>query len=86
MQKVELEVETDATKLVTQVCGANYALDSEPIMIKEDSEYPDWLWTLNVKRPLPPLEEMDPNTKEYWLTVSRNMKRRRNKLNKLRRW
>ena len=37
--------------------------------LQEDSEYPDWLWTLEVKRPLPPLEEQDPNTKEYWLQV-----------------
>ena len=29
-----MEVETDTHKLVTQVCGANYQLDSEPIMIK----------------------------------------------------
>ena len=97
------QVETDAKKLVNQVCGANYVTGSDPILIKvrrssklkfhtispitslsvmrgdeisllrqflqEDSEYPDWLWTLDVKRPLPPLEEQDPNTKEYWLQV-----------------
>ena len=125
------QVETDAKKLVNQVCGANYVTGSDPILIKvrrssklkcqtispitslcvirgrfspltdayfdrsttneclnyiwvvfaideisllrqflqEDSEYPDWLWTLEVKRPLPPLEEQDPNTKEYWLQV-----------------
>ena len=39
-------------------------------MLQDDSEYPDWLWTLNVKRPLPPLEEQDPNTKQYWMQVS----------------
>ena len=54
--------------------------DSDPVMIRPDSEYPDWLWTLRVKRPLPPLEEQDPNTKEYWLQVVRDMKRRRNRL------
>ena len=57
MQKVILDVEEDANKLVSQVCGLNYQLDSDPILIKPDSEYPDWLWTLEVKRPLPPLEE-----------------------------
>ena len=25
--------------------------------VQEDSEYPEWLWTMSVKRPLPPLEE-----------------------------
>merc|ERR1712098_714123 len=87
MQKVILDVETDARKLVTQVCGLNYKLEGdhlvEPVMIKEDSEYPDWLWTLNVERPLPPLEERDPETKEYWMQVLRDMKRKRNKLHSL---
>merc|ERR1712226_30500 len=77
MQKVSLDVETDAKKLVTEVCGLNYTLGSDPIMIKDDSEYPEWLWTISVTRPLPPLSEMDPNTKAYWLTVERDMKRRR---------
>jgi len=83
MQKKILDVEEDAHKLVSQVCGLNYQIDSDPIMIKPDSEYPDWLWTLEVKRPLPPLEERDPNTKEYWLQVQRDVRRERNKLMKL---
>ena len=58
MQKAILDVEEDANKLVTEVCGLNYQLETDPILIKPDSEYPDWLWTINVKRPLPPLEEM----------------------------
>ena len=57
MQKVILDVEEDANKLVSQVCGLNYQLDSDPVLIKPDSEYPDWLWTINIQRPLPPLEE-----------------------------
>merc|ERR1712013_853133 len=85
MVKIQLEVEKDAKKLVSQVCGANYITGSDPILIKDDSEYPDWLRTLNVKRPLPPLEEQDPNTKQYWMQVQRDMRRRRNKLNKLKR-
>ena len=57
MQKAILDVEEDAHKLVSQVCGLNYQEDTEPVMIKPDSEYPDWLWTIGVDRPLPPLEE-----------------------------
>lgn len=83
MQKAILDVEEDANKLVTEVCGLNYQLETDPVLIKPDSEYPDWLWTINVKRPLPPLEEMDPNTKEYWMQVRRDMRRARNKLMKL---
>lgn len=28
-----------------------------PVGLQEASEYPEWLWTMSVKRPLPPLEE-----------------------------
>ena len=70
-----------------QVCGLNYATEgplAEPVFIKPDSEYPDWLWTIETKRPLPPLEERtDTDTREYWLHVQRDMKRRRNKLHSL---
>ena len=84
MQKAVLDVETDAHKLVSQVCGLNYKLEGDPVMIKPDSEYPDWIWTIDVNRPLPPLEEQDPNTKAYWLQVKRDMTRQKNKLMKLR--
>ena len=72
--------------MVNYVCGLNYRIDEghqEPVKIKEDSEYPDWLWTIDVTRPLPPLEERDPNTKEYWLQVQRDMKRQYNRLSKI---
>ena len=85
MVKPDLDVETDAKKLVSTVCGLNYRIDGEQeaVKIREDSEYPDWLWTISVKRPLPPLEEQDPNTKEYWLQVVRDMKRMRNRVGKI---
>ena len=53
-------VEFVLVQLVSQVCGLNYQLEgplSEPIPIKEDAEYPDWLFKLDIKRPKPPLEE-----------------------------
>ena len=43
------------------MCGLNYATEgplSEPILIKPDSEYPDWLFTINIKRPKPSLDEL----------------------------
>ena len=86
MVKPDLDVETDAHKLVNYVCGLNYRIDeghTDPVKIRPDSEYPDWLWTINTKRPLPPLEEQDPNTKEYWMLVQRDMRRHRNRLMKV---
>ena len=43
------------------MCGLNYVTEgplSEPILIKPDSEYPDWLFTINIKRPKPSLDEL----------------------------
>ncbi|PVU93667.1 hypothetical protein BB561_003121 [Smittium simulii] len=30
----------------TRLAGINYRVDKEEVFAKEDSEYPDWLWTL----------------------------------------
>jgi large subunit ribosomal protein L54 len=58
-------VETDVNKLVNYVCGTNIYKEGEDVKIKPDSEYPSWLWTIRTGPP-PSLEEMDPNTKQYW--------------------
>ncbi|XP_055936466.1 39S ribosomal protein L54, mitochondrial-like [Argiope bruennichi] len=64
-QKKRLPAESDVKKLVNYCCGSNIYKEGEDVKLKDDSEYPDWLWTLRLGPP-PPLEEMDPNTKEYW--------------------
>ncbi|XP_042898265.1 large ribosomal subunit protein mL54 [Parasteatoda tepidariorum] len=64
-KKKPLPVETDPQKLVNYCCGCNINKEGEDPKLLEDSEYPEWLWTLRPGPP-PPLEEMDPNTKEYW--------------------
>ncbi|UYV67803.1 hypothetical protein LAZ67_5002107 [Cordylochernes scorpioides] len=69
VKKKRLPVETDPEKLVNYVCGLNYRKDGEPVKLKPDSEYPDWLWNLRLEPP-PPLHEMDPNTEEYWHKVA----------------
>lgn len=63
-KRFRLPVEQDVSKLMANCCGANYRKDGEEIKLKDDSEYPEWLW----KMPLKPrrLEEYDPATKEYW--------------------
>ena len=62
-----LDVETDPEKLVNFLCGGNYQLEGEPIKLKEKSEYPDWLWTMDIKRPKPKSWEIeDKNSKEFF--------------------
>ncbi|XP_014250290.1 39S ribosomal protein L54, mitochondrial [Cimex lectularius] len=82
MEKRILPVETDAKKLTSLLCGSNILKEGQDIELKPDSEYPDWLWKLNTGKP-PPLEEMDPETKEYWFKVRKMAIVKHNKLMKL---
>lgn len=45
-------------------------------MLREDSEYPEWLWEL--LEPKTPLSELTPNTKQYWRRQRKEMARERN--------
>lgn len=47
IEKKKLPVETDTTKLVNYVCGTGLTKTGEDVKLKDDSEYPEWLWTLN---------------------------------------
>ncbi|KMQ92445.1 39s ribosomal protein mitochondrial [Lasius niger] len=80
-EKKLLPVETDVNRLMTYVCGTNLYKEGEDVKIKSDSEYPSWLWTIRTG-PAPSLEELDPNTKQYWrklrlLGLKRNNKRQK---------
>lgn len=55
------------------------------LQIKGDSEYPEWLWHLNTGPP-PRIEELDPNTKQYWVRVRAAGMRRNNKLRSMRKF
>lgn len=48
LEKSELPVETDAKVLVKFVCGSNILKEGQDVELKPDSEYPDWLWNLNI--------------------------------------
>jgi large subunit ribosomal protein L54 len=62
-----LPVETDVDKLVTYCCGLNtLKTDGEEVKLKPDSEYPEWLWKLTLNG-APALEDMDPDTLDYWI-------------------
>ncbi|XP_050690223.1 39S ribosomal protein L54, mitochondrial-like [Eriocheir sinensis] len=86
VEKVRLPVETDPEKLVNYVCGSHPVKeDRQDIKLGPDEDYPDWLWTLRTGKP-PPLEEMDPNTKQYWRKLRTMAMREKNKLRKTQRF
>jgi len=79
VEKKILPVETDVNRLLSHVCGTNiYKEGGEDVTLKPDSEYPTWLWDIRTGPP-PPLEEMDPNTKQYWRRLRLLGLRRNNK-------
>ncbi|KAG0714778.1 39S ribosomal protein L54, mitochondrial [Chionoecetes opilio] len=86
MEKVRLPVESDAEKLVTHVMGSHPVKEGrEDVKLKDDSEYPDWLWTLRTGKP-PPLHELDSNSKEYWKRLRNLALKEQNKLKKLKKF
>ncbi|KAL5289093.1 MRPL54 family protein [Megaselia abdita] len=84
-EKKEIPVETDSNKLVNYVCGSNIMKTGQDVKIKPDSEYPAWLWEINYSRVIP-LEELDPNTKQYWRRLRKTALRRNNQLAKLKKF
>jgi len=85
VEKKVMPVETDPKRLVNFVCGSNIYIKGEDVKIKPDSEYPDWLWTIHTGPPKK-LEELDPETKQYWRKLRQVALRRNNQLQKLRKF
>ena len=68
------DVETDTNKLLSHCCGLNYRTEgdwSEPVELKPDTEYPDWLWKIDVKRPRPTSDELEYGTLEYFKALEK---------------
>ena len=77
-----MAVETDPEKLVKFCCGLNiYKTGGEEVPIKPDAEYPEWLWELTLDRG-PTLDEMQPDTLEWWSRKRRIALRYKNKLSR----
>nr|CAI5867841.1 unnamed protein product [Callosobruchus analis] len=85
MEKKVLPVETDPERLVNFACGTNIYKTGEDVKLKPHSEYPEWLWSIRLDKP-PPLEELDPNSKEYWRRLRKMAMRRNNQLQKLKKF
>ncbi|XP_041279367.1 39S ribosomal protein L54, mitochondrial isoform X1 [Onychostruthus taczanowskii] len=84
------EVCTDPTMLATHAMGVNYFKEGPEVALKPESEYPDCLTSSAFTPRLfkihlgPPkkLEELDPNSLEYWRRLRKYNTWQRNKLKK----
>jgi len=85
VEKKIMPVETDTYKLVNYVCGSNIYIKGEDIKVRPDSEYPDWLWNIHIGPPKK-LEDLDPETKQYWRKLRQIGCRRNNQLQKLKKF
>ncbi|XP_059948387.1 large ribosomal subunit protein mL54 [Mesoplodon densirostris] len=75
------EVCTDPIRLTTHAMGVNIYKEGQDVVLKPDSEYPEWLFQMNVGPPKN-LEELDPETREYWRLLRKHNIWRHNRLSK----
>ncbi|XP_075216026.1 mitochondrial ribosomal protein L54 [Lycorma delicatula] len=85
LEKIVLPVETDTHKIAKFVCGSNLLKEGKDIELKPDNEYPDWLWNLHIGKPKT-LEELDPETLQYWRKLRKMGMKKNNRLRSLRKF
>lgn len=74
---VKPSVSIEQGYLNMDVCvGANITKGGADPVLKEDSEYPEWLWEL--LEPVKSYKELDPGTKQYWRRYNKQKAHERN--------
>ncbi|XP_007524977.1 large ribosomal subunit protein mL54 [Erinaceus europaeus] len=75
------EVCTDPQRLTTHAMGVSIFKESPDVALKPDAEYPEWLFQMNLGPPKT-LEELDPESREYWRLLRKQNIWRHNRLNR----
>ncbi|XP_063770914.1 large ribosomal subunit protein mL54 [Pseudophryne corroboree] len=75
------DVCTDPAILTTHAIGVNIYKAGSDVKLKDDSEYPEWLFQLDLGPPKT-LEERSPDTPQYWSLLRKLHMWRNNRLAK----
>ncbi|XP_041060668.1 39S ribosomal protein L54, mitochondrial [Carcharodon carcharias] len=75
------EVCKDPVILTTHAVGVNIYKQGKDPELRPDTEYPEWLFTLNLGPPKS-LDELDPESREYWKRIRKQHMWQHNKVHK----
>ncbi|XP_067871947.1 large ribosomal subunit protein mL54 [Heterodontus francisci] len=75
------EVCKDPVILTTHAVGVNIYKQGQDPELQPDTEYPEWLFTLNLGPPKS-LDELDPESWEYWKRIRKQHMWQHNKIRK----
>ncbi|XP_013869653.1 large ribosomal subunit protein mL54 isoform X2 [Austrofundulus limnaeus] len=81
----EPEVCKDAVRLTTYAVGVNILKQGEDPKLKPREEYPDWLFELNLGKPLT-LQDLEPGSWAYYRRLRKENIWRYHKLSKVKRF